>query len=422
MAVFTGSERTRVACGLADAIQESADSLFPEGCDLLHVHDPLILRHTALLPALGLLVARGLPVLAQIHEFAEDFRPSLYAADEAYPICDYAVSSIWDREVLLDAGLELSQLHYLPDEVSVDTSFEPRSGFPEERLRDRTLVLGAHRAEGWENPGEAILLSRVLPAGADLAFAYAPGVAGLAAYGEWKSFARSRAYSIRFEEGERATLESLYRRSYRTLSTSLNGGAIQPLEGLVRGIPMLGRISPRASSDLQLAGIITMPLYRNIDIPASMIPGKDLDESLERSLSVLRGGIGSRLHGEDIAFFEKLIDALARKLSGPVIDFGALDSGLQIRFLSDLDGDPGLGKIIAKANPGLENLFLGELDPEIAIRNRRRIEAIFSPDRYGERLMSAYRETARDKPRRSIDKRKMLAGFMRPEGFSMGLL
>ena len=206
----------KAAFSLADDIEKAIKTAFPGGCDLLHIHNPLIRKNPNLLGALHELKRRGIPLLLQVHDMAEDFRPEVFDPYFEYPSdCDYATINERDRENLILAGLHPDQVHLLPNPVAADVPFEPRKEPLREQQKGRSLVLYPVRAIRRKNLGETLLLSRFLPNKTQIAVTLPPtNIRDLKCYNFWRHAAREFKAPILFEAGLRDTLPDLYGKSF----------------------------------------------------------------------------------------------------------------------------------------------------------------------------------------------------------------
>jgi glycosyltransferase involved in cell wall biosynthesis len=453
--VAAAAART-AAAALADEIERALDEAFPGGCDLLHVHNPLIRKNEALLGALAELQRRGLRLLVQVHDLAEDFRPDVYAPDSEYPgDCAYAVINTRDREALVASGLEKRHVHLLPNPVSIPAGFEPRAGFEAEAERGRRTVLYPVRAIRRKNLGEALLLSRFLPSGAELAVTLPPtSLRDQATYAAWKNLAFRQRLPVRFEAGLTAELAELYESSFCALTTSVKEGfGYAYLDPLARGIPVVGREIPYVVDDFSAAGIALPELYRAIRVPRAALPEQALRAALDLRLEAFRrayapifaargrsgaalaggaaeavgavsgvfgaaGGSGAE-GGSGSEAFEAALAGLVRRFESEYIDFGALDEALQEGLLRDLEGDAAFERALCELNPFLPGLFDARLSREEAEDNRRALAAAYSDEFCAERLLSVYRDALSPAIGGGVDRRTLLLGYLRPESFFM---
>ncbi len=408
---------------LADEIERALDAAFPGGCDLLHVHNPLIAKNGAFLGALSELQRRGRRLLVQAHDFAEDFRPEVYSAFGDYPAsCAYAAINRRDRDALVASGLDPRHVHLLPNPVALPSEFDARRGWREEMRRGRRTVLYPVRAIRRKNLGEVLLLSRFLPEGADLAVTLPPtNERDLPTYSAWKKLAAERSLRVRFEAGLAAQLSDLYRSSFCVLTTSVKEGfGYSYLDPLARGIPVAGREIPHVVADFRADGIELPGLYRDIRIPLAAISPKSLRESVDLRIEAFRRAYSpSFAAGGTSALrdFEDILAALARRFEGDWVDFGALDEGLQSRLLVGLDSDRSLERSLCELNPFLPAVFAVGLSREKTEEQRAVLAAAYSEETYAERLKLAYRDALSEGTGGSIDRRALLKSYLRPESF-----
>jgi len=57
---------------VADRIEKAVRSRWPSGCDLYHIHNPLLKKNSIFLDVIKILIDRGKRVLLHVHDFAED--------------------------------------------------------------------------------------------------------------------------------------------------------------------------------------------------------------------------------------------------------------------------------------------------------------------------------------------------------------
>ncbi|MCK4467277.1 MAG: hypothetical protein KAU60_02880, partial [Desulfobacterales bacterium] len=92
---------------VAESIIKAIHSKWKQGCDILHVHNPLLAKNKNFLKILQELRKRKIRLFLQIHDFAEDGRPlSYFDEDEYVPDCHYGVIKSRDYNILLKAGLK----------------------------------------------------------------------------------------------------------------------------------------------------------------------------------------------------------------------------------------------------------------------------------------------------------------------------
>jgi hypothetical protein len=380
------------------------------------------MKNSRLLGALAALQRRGYPLIVQAHDFAEDFRPEVYDASSPYPEdCDYIAINTRDRDRLIAAGLDPGQVHFIPNPIAPATSFEPRSDFQAECSRGRDLVLYPVRAIRRKNIGEAILLSRFLPRGAELAVTLPPtSPSDLPVYSRWKDFAITEACPIRFEAGLNASLEELYAKAARVVTTSVKEGyGFSFVDPLARGIPVTGREVPYVVRDFMELGLTFPSLYGSIDVPRLALPAAALETSVSRLIRKFRAAFSPAFRSSSQEPLEYCLSRLPGRFTGDLVDFGALDEDLQTEVLARLLVDSGLDAQIRAINPALESLFGAAPSEDAALAQRDIIAERLSEGRNVSSLVAAYRAALEARPRGSIDKRILLASYLKPESFFM---
>jgi hypothetical protein len=403
---------------LAANIGKALKRAFPTGCDLLHVHNPLIRKNAALLGALAALADSGQRLFIQVHDLAEDFRPDVYDAEARYPSgCDYAVINSRDREALVTAGLPPEAIHYLPNAIIDPGFFEARTSWDVEKRKGRRIVLYPVRAIRRKNIGEALLLSRFLPSEGEIAVTLPPtSPQDASTYRLWKEEAATGHYPLRFEAGLGSALESLYRSSFRALTTSVKEGfGFTFLDPLVRGIPVVGRSVPYVIEDFRLAGVAFSELYGKIRIPRSALPAKVFEGKIRARIAEFHRAYAGA--GMGAAVLDPLLERLTSLGTDEHPDFAALDAELQHGLLRALAADRGLMAAIVSLNPFLPRLFEASPAPGETVRDREAILAAFSQERYRDRLLDAYRRAADGGHPGSIDKRILLEKLLVTESF-----
>ncbi|HUX42769.1 MAG TPA: hypothetical protein VMV83_16500 [Rectinemataceae bacterium] len=404
---------------LADDIEQAVSRAFPGGCDLIHVHNPLIRKNRRLLGALRRLRERGQAFLVQVHDFAEDFRPEVYDGEGPYPFdCDYATINGRDRDRLVASGLEADRVHFLPNPVAAHDGFDPRSSYAVEVARGRRTLLYPVRAIGRKNIGEALLLARFLPEGAELAVTLPPTSPGDGkVYRGWRELAAAQGLRIRFEAGLGQSLDALYGSSFGVVTTSVKEGfGYSYIDPLVRGLPVAGREIPHIIGDFAERGLHFDRLYRGIAIPRSSLPDGLLEEAVESRLSAFKRVYGP-LFGSDRARLETRLASLRLRFKEELVDFGALDPGLQSFILVKMDRDSGFQGEIATLNPFLVGLFEASPDPAEAGRLRDAALSGYSEATYAKALVAAYRSAADGRARGEIDRARLLESYLEASSF-----
>ncbi|MBL8965461.1 MAG: hypothetical protein JNG85_00555 [Spirochaetaceae bacterium] len=420
---FTGADAADLEAGarrLAAGIEDALSRAFPGGCDLLHVHNPLLRKNARLLGALGILQSRGHALLVQEHDFAEDYRPDVYDSAWPYPeACDYATINSRDRDSLVAAGLDPGHVHLLPNPIADDGAFSPRGGFAMEAAKGRRTVLYPVRAIRRKNLGEALLLSLFLPEGAELAVTLPPTSEGdRPSYQAWKAFAAKEGLPVRFGAGEGATLPELFATSFAVVTTSVKEGfGYSYLDPLMRGIPVLGREIPHIARDFRENGIGFPGLYPAIPVPVTAAEREDTRAAADARLARFREAFRPAFGPDGEARLEALLEALPRRFEGELLDFGALDQQTQASVLARLKGDGGFAAELVGLNPFLGRLFTRAPSAEEALLGREAVVRSYSDRRCGELLSAAYGRALRREARGRVDKAVLLERYLRPAAF-----
>jgi len=116
---------TLTADDLADRLRQAATDAFGDTPPLWHIHNHSLGKNRLMAGVVSRLAADGHPMLLQIHDFAEDGRPTnfrlLDPADPLYPTAPqirYALINGRDHDNLLAAGLPPSRATLLPNAIS----------------------------------------------------------------------------------------------------------------------------------------------------------------------------------------------------------------------------------------------------------------------------------------------------------------
>ena len=65
----------------AEDIIRAIHNVWPEGCDIIHIHNPILAKNRNFLKVLKILQRKEFRLLLQIHDFAEDGRPFSYYSE-----------------------------------------------------------------------------------------------------------------------------------------------------------------------------------------------------------------------------------------------------------------------------------------------------------------------------------------------------
>ncbi len=421
---ITGAVQSDPGSGAADlarAIDDGLRRAFPEGCDLIHVHNPLLNKNARLLGALRILQDKGHALLIQEHDFAEDFRPEVYDARWPYPEnCTYATINSRDRNNLVAAGLKPAQVWLLPNPVSDPRDTSPDRTLPQNSATIRRTALYPVRAIKRKNIGEALLLSRFLPEKTELVVTLPPTSASdYPQYTAWKTFASEGGFPLRFDAGLNSPLSKLYEGAFTALSTSVKEGfGYSFLEPLVHGLKVVGRGIPHIMEDFKERGILLDDLYRGIMLPSDAVDKELLRASVTSALSQFRSAFGSSFIGAHKDRFEAILSRLGGRFEEEELDFGSLDHMLQEKILHRIDKDSGFRARILERNPVLSTIFRHTTCDESAVEAARKAALEHYSERaYAPLLAAAYESALSNSASGSVDKAILLERFLAPADF-----
>ncbi len=392
----------------ADAILEAVKARWPGGCDLFHIHNPLLAKNRRFPAIIRALQKRGHRLLLHIHDFAEDGRPGAYFADEPYPEdCHFCVINSRDRDILVQAGADPKGVHLVPNMVTPLPC-------PATAPVDEKIALYPVRAIRRKNIGEAILISQYFKNGETLHITLGPNSpADLAAYEQWKAFVGENGMDVVFEASLKHKFENLVASSAFMVTTSITEGfGFSFLEPWTAGKMIHGRKLADICSDFENQGVRLDHMYDRLSVPVRWVGRELLSGRIKAAYEKSRKAFGLC---ENAPAVEKFM-ALAQK---ETIDFGMLDEHLQQKVLLRLaGGHERPRKVLAEMNPFLDSGFAKTPKEIIDVNN------IIVRDRFGsricaERLLAAYVKTASFPVSHRLDKAVIVEKFFTPENFSL---
>ena len=151
----------------ARSIQKAIHLRWPDGCDILHVHNPLLAKNKSYLKTLKILQSMGIRLFLQVHDFSEDGRPDVYYSEEYPNKCCYGVVNSRDYGIMLKNGTgkkALFKLFNMVNKIDIPLSLDGSA----------KRILYPVRAIRRKNIGEAILLSLFFPKKVQLAITLPP--------------------------------------------------------------------------------------------------------------------------------------------------------------------------------------------------------------------------------------------------------
>jgi hypothetical protein len=397
----------RRARDLADKITGAMQAHWGELADVLHVHNPLLHKNAALIPALNILRDRGLCLLLQNHDLPEDFRPNVYAREEEYPAnCHYAVINSRDRSFLQRAGLKPEGLHLLPNEV--------RPINPGAR-QDRSRYVYPVRALQRKNIGEALLFSLFIPQGRTVAITLPPTTErDICIYRKWMNFARDLDLRVEFELGLSAPLAEVYGSALGIITTSVKEGfGFSYLEPWTAGRTVMGRRLNYVCRDFEKAGVRFDSLYSSLNIPTVYISPAALREKLENTMLMVykRFGVEPPRHITR-TIWEDMV-------SQDSIDFSRLDEQAQGGMIRIMASNKRVFQDIADSNPFLQNLADWKPDEDLVEENRQKVREAYGRETIFALLRRAYRAALQTPVTHRISKSILLELYLDPAQLSL---
>ncbi|MCF8081290.1 MAG: hypothetical protein K9K88_18595 [Desulfobacterales bacterium] len=393
---------------VAEAVLKALHRHWPEGFDLIHVHNPTLAKNRNLLKILHHLQKAGVRLLCQVHDFAEDGRPQAYFK-EPYPAdCHWAVINSRDFRLLREAGLKPEGLHWIPNTV------RPLPAGKDSGVEGKR-VLYPVRAIRRKNIGEAILLSLFFASPAKLSITRPPNsAADMDSYRGWKDFVRQHGLSVEFEAGLSGNFEKLVAESRFLLTTSITEGfGFSFLEPWTAGKLLWGRKLADICRDFEKDGVRLDHLYARLAVPVSWIEENGFQH---RWAECFRQACNQFQRPSSAGEVRRAWESIS---ADGTVDFGLLDESAQKEVILSVLQAPDLRHALIETNPFLEHPGrIGDKDACIA-NNRRIVLSRYALPVYRKRLLEAYRQVTVQKVRHEVDKTALLAFFLQPETFSL---
>jgi glycosyltransferase involved in cell wall biosynthesis len=391
---------------LANGIIAAMKRHWGEEADIIHVHNPLIQKNSLLIPALKILGGRGLRLLLQNHDLAEDFRPDVYAGYTEYPEnCHYAVINSRDHSYLRRSGLKPEGLHLIPNEVA---ELNAVPGL------NRTRYLYPVRAIRRKNIGEALLLSLYIPQGRTVAITLPPAEKDALMYRRWMDFAAEMELPMEFALGTDHSLEELLGTAVCALSTSIKEGfGFSFLEPWTAGRSIIGRRVDYVCKDFENAGVSYDSLYSEIKIPSEYVPPVMVRNKMESSIRKVYRAFGLEVPAHIMRMMTEEL------FSQDTLDFGRLDEEFQESIIRTIRHNRTAFRDAAALNPFLEKLADWKEDESLIRENRRIILENYGEERMSKILMDTYRAVMNHPVVHKISKPVLLDLYLNPLRFSL---
>ncbi len=393
---------------IATSVLNALLKKWPCGCDVLHVHNPTLAKNSQLINALEILQKKGIRLLLQIHDFAEDGRPLSYS-HLPYPAdCHYAVINGRDYCILKKSGLKAKGLHHIP------TAIEPIPWEPQARTTDKR-VLYPVRAIRRKNIGEAILLSLFFTHKEKLCISMPPNSPiDMMAYLDWKRFVRTNRLNIEFDTGVTLTYRAQIASSSFVLTTSINEGfGFSFLEPWTAGKLLWGRKISDICEDFEQNHILLNHLYEQIQVPLLWIGRERFYQKWTASLLRAYAIFKVPLHSAQI---ERLFEQITEN---DQVDFGLLDEMFQQEIIFRLYTKKPACMQLIDINPFLSNPGQVVNCSRLIDTNNQTIRNCYSKTASKKRLMGIYSHVATRPITQCIDKKSLLNAFLSQSRFRL---
>jgi len=438
-------DRLVTAQMIADGIYNAVHAHWPGGCDVLHVHNPTLMKNRRMPAALKILRDRGIKLFLQIHDFAEDGRPDAYYPEDYLCGVHYGVINDRDYRLMLQAGLEPGALHKIANQVlplqaapsdAHGTTGNAGGNAGNGRLAEKGLILYPVRAIRRKNIGEVLLLSLFLKEGQEIGITLPPkGGADVKAYNYWKIFLAEHSFPVRLEIAARREFLQLSAEAPCFITTSVNEGfGFAFLEPWTAGKMVYGRYLEQVCADFCNKGVSLDHLYKQLYVPLDLIDQPVPMFSTGGPPSFYhRWSNGLAYHARRLAYPldpDRINSAYEHLTAGGVIDFGILDEEAQMSVLLALltektSGGVRLRQHLLELNPALVFDADAPGNADIIRHNDQTVRRAYGNDYYRRRLLEIYAAIITNPAGITnpvgggINKQVLTAAFLKPEDFKM---
>lgn len=394
---------------VADDIIKAVFSRWNNGCDVLHVHNPMLAKNINFLKILKALQKSGIKLFLQIHDFAEDGRPLSYFSEEYVSDCHYGIINSRDYNILLKAGLKKQGLHKIFNTIKPIDSDKKESCI-------KNYVLYPIRAIRRKNIGEAILLSLFFRSNEILTITLPPNsMYDIISYAGWKNFVKKNNLNVEFEAGLKKDFSELMLSAKFIITTSITEGfGFSFLEPWTAKKILWGRKLPDICHDFEKNGIALDHLYDRLLIPLEWIGKYEFY------------GIWKTCILRNCSFFnfkinEEEIQKSFTKITGNNnIDFGLLYEPFQKQIISHVLSSKNKAKKLIKLNPYLSRPANSLLNNNKLIQNN--MNAVlnnYNKTTYRKNLLKIYSKIINNPVHHRLDKNILLSEFINFEQFSL---
>ncbi|MBC2695877.1 MAG: glycosyltransferase family 4 protein [Desulfobacteraceae bacterium] len=394
---------------VADDIINAVFSRWNNGCDVLHVHNPMLAKNINFLKILKTLQKREIKLFLQIHDFAEDGRPLSYFPEEYVSDCHYGVINSRDYNILLKAGLKKQGLHKIFNTIKPIDSDKKESC-------TKNYVLYPIRAIRRKNIGEAILLSLFFRNNETLTITLPPNsISDIISYTGWKNFVKKNNLNVEFEAGLKNDFSELVLSAKFIITTSITEGfGFAFLEPWTAKKNLCGRKLPDICHDFEKNGIALDHLYDKLLIPLEWI-GKDKFYEVWKTCILKNCSLFNFKINE-----EKIQKSFTKITGNNNIDFGLLYEPFQKQIISHVLSSKNKAKKLIKLNPYLSRFVNSLLSNKNLIQNNMNaVLSNYNKTTYRKNLLKIYSKIINNSVHQRLDKNILLSEFINLEQFSL---
>jgi len=388
---------------------------------VVHFHNHALGKNPAVPGMLARLAAGGWPLLLQIHDFAEDYRPANYRAiraaavdlggtlsDWLYPqgsAIHYAVLNGRDRAILHASGVAGARLHWLPNPVIELHSRSDRDAARQRLLerfgvsRDSPYILYPVRGIRRKNIGELLLWAAIAPPSVRLAVTLAPlNPVERTQFDAWKQLARTLDLPVLFDTGgvDGLAFSENLAAADRLITTSVaEGFGMVYLESWLCGRLLTGRDLPDITRDFQQQGVRLPGLYEQLHVPVDWVGHTELVTQYDTIARAAWGAYACPLPPR--ATVAEQLDAL---MEDGCLDFARFPTRLQARIISMAASSPPHATELWERNPAM-GWLKAAVEPDAAEligANAAAVRRHYGVDASGARLRELYQKVL-DSPR-----------------------
>ena len=346
--------------------------------DVWHIHNHSLGKSPVVTAAILELARQGVPLVLQIHDFAEDGRPANLArlrrelpcgARGLYPVAShirYAVLQDRDRGILAAAGVPEAHLAVLPNPVEGAAPLAPPRTPPE-------TVLYPTRGIRRKNLGEFLFWAWRLRGAVEFSTSLIPeNPRERAVFDSWVEMAKTLGVRVNWGAGmDGRPFREVVEAADACLTTSVaEGFGMAFLEPFAMGRAVVGRDLPDITRGFREDGIDLSGLYDTLPVPVDA-----LDEAFWPRAARAVNGWRSAMGLETDATTSDLRRAWVRENR---IDFGILDEIAQRHVLARR----------VEELPGPEHLHLDRESPIVS--NQAGLRERYGEEGYCKRLRRLY--------------------------------